>query len=233
MRRRDFGFCFIWSLILIGFGCNDIPFWPKDEGVITYKVSYPHDQENSLVNIMPTEMKLYFKGNQMKLELSSFGGIMKTQLIANSSTESFVQVVSIFGESMLLEVGKDQLTEFLSELTPVGTKVTAVKDSIAGLSCVKGNMFYTNTSLPATNFYFTEEIGIDNPNFFNQFNSIDGVLLDYEIEQMGMKVRLIATEAVPMKLPKDTFEIEGLESMPKVTYEELSMKMGEMMAVGR
>lgn len=214
-------------------GCEQLPFWAKDEGVITYELTYPYNQDFPLLNIMPSEMKFYFQGDLMKLELSSFAGIMKSTLVANSDDESFVQVLSIMGDDMLLRVAKTGLPAFLEKSGSVSTVLTNIRDSVAHCPCTLGLMTYSGLDKQSTTFCATSEIHISRPNFFNQYHRIEGVLLDYEIEQMGLRVHLRAKEIKREKLPEDTFQLKGTEQIKQVGYEEMQARIAEILAIGQ
>jgi|GEM_PF-3885150 len=226
-------FLIICALLGLLSGCEQLPFWAKDEGVITYELTYPHHQNFPLINIMPSEMKFYFKGDMMKLESSSFAGIMKSTLIANTEDQSFEHLVSIMGDDMLLRVDKAGLPAFLEKTGSVSTAMTNQVDSVAHCPCTKGLMKFPGLIQKTAPFCVTSDIHIDSPNFFNQYHQIEGVLLEYEIEQMGMRVHLRAKEIVREEIPEATFQLKKSKTAKEVSYEDIKSRVGEILVLGQ
>jgi hypothetical protein len=232
--RSFSGAFYMFVLILAStMACKHLPFWKEDEGLLVYEISYPYDQEHPLIGIFPSELKMYFSGHMVRYELESFMGIVSSVVVADSRKETFQHSFSLFGDAVLMEVGKGELDDFLAELDPISTVLQPEKDSLVGCECQRGLIRYITSAKPAVPFCFTEDIRIPAPNFFTPFHRLDAVLLDYEMEQMGLIVRLRAKSLARMEVDPKIFDIHGKEKMTPVDFAGMKAKIEELLQTGK
>ena len=85
---------------------------------------------------------------------------------------------------------------------------------------------FEEISQPDVTLYYTEDINIENANWFNPYNEIKGVLLGYELDRYGLRMRFTATKFDPAPLEDSDFEVPS--NFKKVPYDELEKEMEEM-----
>jgi hypothetical protein len=193
MERRIYGVV-IGILAIAMVGCdNSDKQCEFSEGVIEYEVSFPFDQDDMLINLYPKKMMMSFDNGQIMAELRSLGGIVTSQLYVDNNTERFSQVFKSFDEIVAMNLDATGVKDMLGNMPRMVLEPTVEKDSIAGFLCSKTIANFASDSVPAIALYHTSEIEIPNPNWWNQFNVCDEVLLGYEVEQYGMRMRLRAT----------------------------------------
>ena len=193
MERRIYGVV-IAILAIVVVGCDNSDKQREfSEGVIEYEVSFPFDQDDMLINLYPKTMMMSFDNGQILAELRSLGGIVTSQLYLDNNTERFSQVLKSFDEKVAMNLDAPGVTDMLGNMPAMMLEPTGEKDSIAGFLCNKTIANFASDSVPAISLYHTSEIQIPNPNWWNQFNMCDEVLLGYEVEQYGMRMRLRAT----------------------------------------
>lgn len=167
---------------------------PTNQGVIVYEVSFPFDQDNPYINIFPKEMTFTFKENKIKAKLASFAEVVCSEFIIDNSEKRFEQYFKVFDEKYHMELDEKGVAEMLKHLPNLELRNTAEIDSVAGLICAKSLASFIDRSAQPIILYHTHKIQLDEPNWYNQFSDLKDVLLAYEIEQFGKRMRLEAKE---------------------------------------
>jgi hypothetical protein len=179
------------------------------EGFIEYEVTYPElDSGNIMLEMMPDKMLMHFKDNKFKSELKTAAGIIEISVMADSKTEEMYNLVKIFSDYYALKMNKVeaiQMTNQLPDFTIVDLNETV---TIADASCKKIQLDFKGAKPENYTFCYTDEIKIASPNWFTPYNEIDGVLLDYIVENYGMVMRLKAVAIYPEEIEDELFEID-------------------------
>jgi hypothetical protein len=177
------------------------------EGVIEYEVSFPFDQDDVLINLYPQKMIMNFDDGQIQAELRSLGGIVTSQFFVDNNTQHFSQMLKSFDEKVAMNLDAGGVASMLRNMPRMALVPTGETDSIAGFLCNKTIANFTTDSVPAIVLYHTSEIILEDPNWWNQFNGCKEVLLGYEVEQFGMRMRLLATSVRMEEVDGQVFEI--------------------------
>lgn len=191
-KTAAFGLVLFGFLLMLGSCLGETLGSSVDEGVIEYDVSFPYLENSVLKNVFPEEMVFHFKDGMVHGELKSLGGIVATEYIANGNDKELTQMLKAFKDRYAMILSEGDVNEMLKEMPGVTFERTAETDTIAGYLCTKTIANFTIDSVPPIVLYHTNEIDIDNPNWFTQFSAIDEVLLAYEVEQYGMRMKLRA-----------------------------------------
>ena len=177
------------------------------EGIIIYDVSFPYSQDDPLVNIYPNEMLMEFKDDKIRIELNSFGNFVSTKLIVDHSEKKFCQLLKDFKQNkyslMLDEAGVE---EMMAHQPAWQIEHTDEHREIAGFNCQVSKAHSIDSEYDVR-LYHTSEIDIKDPNWFTGFGSVKEVLLGYEIEEYGVRMRLLAKEVRFEKIPDDRFSL--------------------------
>jgi len=216
---------YIVSIILIFYSCKNSFFSGKvDEGTIQYDIVYLDDSKsNPLISLLPTEMTLKFKKNNYITKIEGWMGIFSMAGIYNVTKQTNSALLKIMNEKYHYETdlngeafGFDPMPAFKVEQTSV-TKV------IANYNCKKALIkFEDNSVWKDFEIYYTDEIGLDNPNKNNPFSEIKGVILDYRMSFQKIKMSLIATKIESIEVPDEEFDIPvGYSKVPKEKMEEV------------
>ena len=74
---------------------------------------------------------------------------------------------------------------------------------IAGFKCKEAiAKLQTGESI---HVYYTNDIGITNPNWSNPYSKLDGVLIDFQLESYGLSMHLRAKSVLVQKIEDSTF----------------------------
>jgi len=211
-------FTSFWSCNQAGFRNN------ISEGIIEYQIEYPDiDSNNIMRELMPDKMVLKFKGDRFKTELKAAAGIVETNFISNASEQTLTSMVKLFSERYAIVMDQQQTKKFNSAypshtLTPV--EETA---EIAGVTCKKILVDFGTSRGEDTYFYYTDEIALTQPNWGTPFPDIQGVLLDYEMENYDVRMHLTATNIWAQKIDESEFDLP--ESYRLMSYDEFQQKV--------
>lgn len=188
--------------------CNEVDEKPAfDQGVIIYDVSFPFSQDNIVVNILPSEMVMEFKEDRVHGRLRTIGGVVQTDFIVDNKSRIFNQLLKAFDDRYVLSLDAKGVKEMLATVPRMKLIETDETDSIAGYLCKKTIGAFINDSVPSIELWSTSEIAINSPNWYNQYAELDEVLLGYEIEEYGMRMRLRARQVKYEEVSDDRFEV--------------------------
>jgi hypothetical protein len=193
--------------------CNEGEEKPDfNQGVITYDVTFPFNQDDILIHVFPTEMTMEFKEDKMHGKLKTLGSVVQTDFIVDNKAREFNQLLKAFEDRYVLSLDSRGVDEMLKTVPRMKLIPTEETDSLAGYLCKKTIATFTNDSVPAIELWHTDEIDIKTPNWCNQFFELDEVLLGYEVEEYGMRMRLRAREVKYEEISDKQFEIPANHS---------------------
>lgn len=197
------------------------------EGTITYDVSFPYVRNKVLLNVFPEEMTVTFKDDQAHSVLQSLGGIVSTEFIANEKERTFSQYLKAFQDRYSMELNEKDVLRYIESMPSMRLEPTGEKDSVAGFLCDKTIAHFNIDSVPPVILYHTKEIGLENPNWYTQYKDVDGVLLGYELEQCGMRMKLLAKDVQLNPVPASHFTIQ--QEYTKISTERMEQVIDSLM----
>lgn len=182
---------------------------PEAEGKIYYDLSFPFLEGNILENVFPTEMVLSFKDDRMSGEIRSLGGIMKTSFITDNDAKTIHQMLKNYSEYSYASFDEEGIRDLLRKQPGVRIEPTTDSVTVAGYRCAVSTAYFLIDSVPPIQLYHTDEIDIEDPNWYTQFYELDEVLLGYEVEQFGMRMKLLASRVEKSEVPESAFLVES------------------------
>jgi GLPGLI family protein len=197
------------------------------EGVIEYEITYPNmPEDNHMADFMPDLMITKFKKDQYTNQISAGMGMFQSSFVSSSKDYSLKSIVKLFNKKYTTEMGEDDLP-LLYESYPSFT-LTLLPDTktVAGYSCKKALVIFTEVQYPSVYIYYTDQIHIHDPNWSLPYDTIDGVMLDYAMERYGLLMRFKAIEVREDDI--DNSEFEAPEEYEKITPVEMKKQMDEL-----
>lgn len=194
-------------------------------GVIKFEITYPYyDKEGFMATMMPDEMYMRIKDNKFRNEISQ--GIFRTVFIADNQKKELRQQLYFWSKKIAVKLSEQETSEFVDDFDKVTISYTEDTDTIAGYLCKKAIAEFEDPEMPSIDLYYTNEIDLKDANWCNQFKEIDGVLLQYEVERYGLRMRFKALEIYHEEIPDGMFQIE--EGYKYVSAEEMDYEMEEI-----
>lgn len=111
-------------------------------------------------------------------------------VLAKQSKDFFFSDFKFNDKKYMLIDDNDGINSFLDNLPDYNIEHTEEKDTMLGLKIQKVHIFVNGEKTEA---WFTEDISIDNPNWFTPFKKVPGVLMKYVINQFGVRMEFKAT----------------------------------------
>lgn len=221
----------LFVLGLIG-GCGEHSPFQKDitEGVIEYEVTYPElDSNNIMLEMLPDVMIMKFKKDKYKSELKTAAGIIEMAVLADGSTRTMYNMVKIFSDKYVLEMNEAEALEMTDVLPPFQLEFLDEWETIAEADCQKVLLDFGTAKEESYLFYYTKDINLKDPNWCTPFNHINGVLLDYRVENYNMHMRLKAVRITPEEIDDSEFVVgEEYEQLTSEEFDALVVKNMEI-----
>jgi hypothetical protein len=200
---------------------------PDAEGVIYYDLEFPFLEDNMLKNVFPEEMKLYFKDDKMYGEVRSLGGIVTTSFIADNEEKTITQMLKNYSDYYCSTLDEPNVRQSLSGHPGIRYEATERTELVAGYMCKVTIAHFLTDSVPPITLLHTDEIDIESPNWYSPFHEISEVLLGYEVEQFGMRMKLRAN-TVAKKVVEDQMLVKR-DKYQEIPVQELSEMMSGML----
>jgi GLPGLI family protein len=191
----------------------------KKEGYIKYEVSFPFET-GLMTQFYPKEMFYYFHEEQAHITLSSSYGVVQTDFFIGQKDQFFSHYLKSFGDKKVIHMHHTNVHEWLKRYPEVQIQYSNESKEIAGFQCARAIADFVGDSLPDTELFYTSEIDIKDNNWWNKYSGVPGVLLAYDVNLYGKRMRVKAVEVVFDKQDPSLFlRPEG--------YEEVNMDQME------
>ncbi|MBL4704562.1 MAG: hypothetical protein JKY54_08570 [Flavobacteriales bacterium] len=216
------------SILVVGCGPSESEPVALTEGTITYNVTYPGRTEGGLMDgVLPKEMIMVFKDDVYTNTISA-AGMFDSKIIVDCKKKTAILSFH-FGPKKIYTVMSAEVPDSLMhaqfgipELIPVeGTVMVA--DFLCKRTFASFDDFEDG---PDFEIKYTTDIKIDHPNWCNQFVGLDAVLLEYELKQYGMRLKMSASTVSTEPVDDKEFQIE--ENFKLVSVEEMIYQFEEV-----
>lgn len=198
------------------------------EGIITYGISYPRPIEDKwMEKLMPSEMEMQFKNNNINTELTFGLGMIKIGYITNTEDKRLHQMLKFMRKRNVSHRSIKEIDALLSQVPNHKIELLPDTKTIAGFLCHKAMVKVESPIDPYIyDLWYTKEIKIKEPNWFTQFKSIPGVLMEYRLEKFNVIMHFTAIDVEKSEIKDTKFKVPekykeiSIDAMEK-TFEEL------------
>ncbi|MCF8379112.1 MAG: DUF4412 domain-containing protein [Bacteroidales bacterium] len=194
-------------------------------GVITYKITFDNpDLDAQTLAMMPKTLTVKIKGDKLRTEISF--GMGKTVVIYNGEENNGATLMDIMGQKYAIKMTTEEIDKELAEAPKVEVVLESETKDIAGYSCKKALVKPIDKSKadnPDIVVYYSDDLGSGQLNKINpMYKDIDGVLMEYIMEENNMKMKFEALKVEKKKLGDDEFEIpEGYNIVTESEFETM------------
>ena len=188
------------------------------QGMIEYSAAVV-DKSSMVANLAPTKMTIKFKDNVCFGEMSTGMGFFRTAFVSDPHSKTLTQMVNLLGKKYWNQLNE---TDINKDNSDYNFDINETKDTkmIAGLKCKKAIVHHKSGDEPDFEVYYTDELGIENPNFANPFNKIKGVLMEYKFKKFGLEMKFVATSVT--KYPVDEKDFQVPAYYKKISKKEMN-----------
>ena len=190
------------------------------EGVIEYDITYPKlDPKSMMVSGMPDKAYLRFKNNNTSNDMSGMMGLITITYISNQQKKAVEQRLTLINKKYASAISPDDLKRLNDSYVNSVEKGTGAPE-IAGYACKEAVVKLITGE--QTKVYYTNDIGIANPNWSNPYSKIDGVLMDFQMERYGVAMHLKAKSVLAQKVDDSVFAIPAdTTEYKKIVFSDL------------
>lgn len=162
-------------------------------GEIIYDVTFPDiTDDNITASLLPDRMSYTFTESGFTTHFESAGGVFKNRIVADETNRTLRHQLKVFRKKVEVQMDENSVMKRLAEQPKAHVIKTAGVDTIAGYPCKKALIVFEEVDQPEIEVYYTDRINMKSPNWCTQYHEIEGVLMAYEIEEFGIRMRLRA-----------------------------------------
>ena len=210
---------FSFLLVVIFAGCSQSHKKGISEGTIEFD-AVAVDKNNSLADMAPKTLLVKIKDGKSYAEMSSAMGLLTVVYISDYEAKTLTQLVKVVYKKHICIQQADELDKAIAASPKPKVQFTSDTKVIAGYKCKKAIISYDDPKMPKFDVFYTDEIAIEKPNWFNEFREIDGVLLEYQLKRYNIELRFTAKTITPGPISDDTFKVPD-DDYRKVSQKEL------------
>jgi len=182
-----------------------------ESGRIDYKITYLNDNlDKKMLDILPKRMKLMFNQEEAINNIEGFLGFYKLEALTNFRSRKCSTILKVIDKNYLYKGRHNELMCCFNSMDEMVITETEETKNIAGFNCHKA-IIYLPSNETTFDIYYTGEIDLKNPNSTNPYHKINGVLMEFELKLMHLRMRFSAEKFQPLAdfpeeydLPKTT-----------------------------
>ncbi|MBL7893275.1 MAG: hypothetical protein JNL63_11645 [Bacteroidia bacterium] len=177
------------------------------EGIIEFEASAV-DPNNPMADLAPNKMVVKFKDRRSVAEMSAGMGLLTMSFVSDYNNKTVTQLVKLLNKKYASVANADDIQKEISN-SKLRIQKTNETKLIAGYRCKKATISYEDNSRPPFDVYYTEEIELEKPNWGNEYNEIDGVLMEYQLKRYNLELRFTARRVAKSTIEDSDFETPG------------------------
>lgn len=193
-------------------------------GIIIYNITYDNsDLDAQTLAMMPKTLKLKISGEKVLTEISM--GMGKTVVVYDATTNTGITYMDMMGQKYALKMTSEDFDKEMKDAPEVEVISTDETMEVAGYICKKSIVRTKDGSDKNSEHivYYTDELGTGMINKMNpMYKDIDGIMLDYEMVEDGMSMKLKAISVEKKKFSDEDFALpEGYTVMSKSDFDSM------------
>ncbi len=177
------------------------------EGEIVYHIEYTEDgKNNSLISFLPVEMSTFFKMDASRTLIEGLFGTFKLSYILNYSEKQNYTLLQIMDKKY---VYRTEIEDLAFGYNNKKTEIiyTDLKKRIAGYPCKHATVIFHDNPIDTVQVYYTNQIGLMHANYNNPFRAIEGVLMEFSVNLVNIKMSFKAKKVLKKKVDKEFLSV--------------------------
>jgi hypothetical protein len=225
------GKAFLLAVIstFIIFSCSKNGGRIMNQGEIHYDVQYEGQVTKMPLEIMPKNLVVSFKDDNIIYELISPIGNSGIINLSNPSKEIYDTYLSLFTVRYFYSSKPGELYPGFEAMRGLEIKKTSKSAVICGFKCKNAEVTLPSDRSKIYNVWYTEEIPVKNPNASTPFYQIDGVLMSFFFFIGRSEFHFEAQNIYKKEIPDKTFERK--EKFKKVSKNDINRFINKMISL--
>lgn len=174
------------------------------EGIIEFEASAV-DPNNPMADLAPNKMLVKFKDHKSVAEMSAGMGLLTMSFVSDYNNKTVTQLVKLLNKKYASVANADDVQKEIAN-SKLRIQKTNETKMIAGYRCKKATISYEDNSRPPFDVYYTDEIELEKPNWGNEYNEIDGVLMEYQLKRYNLELRFTARRVTKTNVEDSDFD---------------------------
>jgi hypothetical protein len=196
-------------------------------GRIDYKITYlNNDLDNRTLELLPRRMKLLFNEKQALNNIEGFLGFYKLSAITNFHTRKCSTLLKVFEKQYLFKGKREEQMCCFDTMEDMKITETGETKTIAGFNCKKAIVHLPSSDV-TFEIYYTDEIRLKHPNATNPYKNIRGVLMEFELNLLYLRMRFVAENFHAMKL--EDLQNEISDDSRQVSRDQMTQILNKLM----
>lgn len=209
--------------------CTGRGFRTINQGEIHYDVSYSGNITLMPRELMPKNLVVSFKNDNIIYELiSPFGNSGITNL-SNPSKSIYDTYLSMFTLRYFYPASPGELYPGFEAMEGIEIHKTAKTAEICGFDCKNAEVTFPFDRSKIYNVWYTNDIQVKNPNASTPYNQIDGVLLSFFFFIGHSEFHFVAENVYRKQIPDNMFERK--EKFVKVSKHDINKFINKMVSL--
>ncbi|AEA42523.1 hypothetical protein [Fluviicola taffensis] len=199
------------------------------EGTIIYSADYPNHKKNAfLYSILPKEVQISFKDGVVRNDISRAN--LQNILLFDCNKKQMDIYFQYGEEAFKTKLTPNEIQQMLDEQYQYAIELVDESDTLAGFNVKKAIARNKKNKLDVITLWYTDEIAIKNPNWYNSFGQVPGVLLAYSVDRYGIRMDYKAVKFIPEmdESKKRLFTLPAKGTA--ISYSEYTKKMNDLFA---
>jgi hypothetical protein len=200
-----------------------------NQGEIHYDVQYEGQVTKMPHDIMPKNLVVSFKDDNIMYELISPLGNSGITNLSNPSKEIYDTYLSLFTIRYFYPSKPGELYPGFDAMRGMEINKTSKTAVICGFKCKNAEVTFPSDRSKIYNVWYTEEIPVKNPNASTPFYQIDGVLMSFFFFIGRSEFHFEAQNIYKKEIPDKTFDRK--EKFKKVSKSDLNRFINKMVSL--
>jgi hypothetical protein len=215
--------------IFVFTACNESGVKTLHQGEIHYDVQYEGHVTLMPKDLMPKNLIVLFKNDNIIYELVSPFGNSGIINLSNPSKEIYDTYLSLFTIRYYYASKPGELYPGFEAMSGMEVRKTSKTADICGFKCKNAEVTFPFDRSKIYNVWYTEEIPVKNPNASTPFNEIDGVLMSFFFFIGRSEFHFEAQNVYKKDIPDETFERK--EKFKQVSKKDINKFINKMVSL--
>jgi GLPGLI family protein len=190
------------------------------EGEIEYNIDYlDNSKENPLIMLLPKKMTTEFNENSSFTIIEGFLGTFKLCYLSKSDIKQHFTLFQMMDKKYYYQAEANKLSFGYQNMKDLHIVYTDITKKIAGYNCKQAIASFPDGQFSDIEIFYTDEIELKHPNQNNPFHEIDGVLMQFTANLMGINMKITTSQVKKKKINPAIFAVPN--GYTKVTLDEM------------